>query len=177
LQISTEGLDVPKRIRRGFEFIDPKFRDFTPEVEAELEVVLQLPKRATQHSAAYDIFASLPKYETIYIEPGEKQYIPTNIKAYMWPTEVLLMWPRSSQGIKLDLMLANTTGVIDSDYCDNPDNDGHIGIFLRNVGTERAEIKAGDRIAQCMFTTYLIVDGELFDDLPKRVGGVGHTGR
>lgn len=178
MQLPTEGLDVPKRVRRGFEFIDPKHREYSPEVEKELGVVLQLPKRATQHSAAYDIFASLPESNVIYIEPGEKQFIPTNIKAYMWPTEVLLMWPRSSQGIKFDLMLANTTGVIDSDYCDNPDNDGHIGIFLRNVGDRRAEIRAGDRIAQCMFTTYLIVDGESYDDvMPKRVGGVGHTGR
>ncbi|MNB67137.1 Deoxyuridine 5'-triphosphate nucleotidohydrolase [compost metagenome] len=177
MQLPNEGLTGYKRLARGFEFIDPKHREYSPEVEKELGVVLQLPKRATQKSAAYDIFASLPANNVIYINPGEKQFIPTNIKAYMMDWEVLLMWPRSSQGIKLDLMLANTTGVIDSDYCDNPDNDGHIGIFLRNVGDRVAEIRAGDRIAQCMFTTYLRTDNDEAEALPERVGGVGHTGR
>lgn len=158
---------------RGFEFIDEKFWEISRERMNKLGLRMKLPQRATSKSAAYDIFA----IEGGTIEPGKKMYFPTHVKAFMMSSEVLLMWPRSSQGIKLDLMLANTTGVIDSDYYNNPTNDGHIGIFLRNVGKEPVVIKPGDRIAQCMFTIYLIADDDNPAALPERLGGVGHTGR
>ncbi|MMZ45238.1 Deoxyuridine 5'-triphosphate nucleotidohydrolase [compost metagenome] len=159
--------------RRGFEIIDENYWTIPPEVLEETGVEIKLPKRATQQSAAYDFFA----LNDAVILPGQSVYFPTHIKAYMQPGEVLLMYPRSSQGIKLSLMLSNTTGVVDADYYSNPENDGHIGIYLRNVGSTAAIIKAGDRIAQGMFTEYLMVDGEEYVELPKRVGGTGSTGR
>jgi dUTP pyrophosphatase len=158
------GSDVFNR-GRGFEVIDHRFRR-----DISKEVIL--PRRATQQSAAYDIFS----LETHSILPGQKQKFHTDVKAYMRSDEVLLMYPRSSQGIKLDLTLANTTGVIDADYYSNPENDGEIAIFLRNVGDVPVMIKEGDRIAQAVFTKYLVADNEPAD-LPERTGGVGSTGR
>ena len=100
----------------------------------------------------------------------------TRLKAYMQKGEVLKLYPRSSLGIKRNLMLSNTTGVIDESYYGNRDNDGHILIALRNLGTEPVEIKAGEKVAQGIFEKYLTTD----NDRPvndKRVGGVGSSGK
>lgn len=90
---------------------------------------IYLPLRATRTSAGYDFFA----VQDLYIKPGKTAKFWTDIKVYLQPDEVLLMVPRSSIGIKRDLMLANTVGVIDSDYYNNPDNEGNIAICLRNL--------------------------------------------
>lgn len=150
---------------RGFEVV----ADWARKVPGQ-DVVL--PQRATQHSAAYDIFA----LENKVIYPGGRETFHTDVKAYMQPNEVLLLFPRSSQGIKLNLMLANTTGVIDADYYSNPQNDGSFSIVLRNMGGAPVEVRIGDRIAQAMFTSYLLADNEP-QDLPSRQGGVGSTGK
>ena len=129
-----------------------------------------LPARADRGSAGYDFYA--PKHYNC--EPHKVTKIWTDIKAYMMPDEVLLIDVRSSMGGKFHL--ANTIGVVDSTYYDNPDNEGNIGIFLVNDTDEVIEIEAGDRIAQGIFINYLIVD----NDAPlnkERVGGFGSSGR
>ena len=68
----------------------------------------------------------------------------TDIKAYMEADEVLTTHVRSSIGMKRGLVLANTTGIIDSDYYSNPDNDGNIGFMLRNLTDKEVVIKAGE---------------------------------
>lgn len=80
---------------------------------------------------------------------------------------------RSSMGGKW--RLANTIGYIDSDYYNNPSNDGNIGVFLQNTTNEILYIKRGDRIGQGSFCKYLITD----DDKPLselRLGGFGSSG-
>lgn len=57
----------------------------------------------------------------------------TDIKAYMWEGEALILVPRSSTGIKHDLMIANTIGLGESDFYENEDNDGNYCIALRNL--------------------------------------------
>lgn len=157
---------MAKQKVRGFEVVADWARS-VPGVE------VRLPQRATRRSAAYDIFS----LETKRIMPGEKVEFGVDVKVYMQPDEVLHMYPRSSHGIKLDLMLANTTGVIDSDYYSNPDNDGRINVFLRNLGSEPVLVFQGDKIAQAEFAKYLLADDDDPESLPERVGGVGHSGR
>jgi len=60
----------------------------------------------------------------------------TDIKAYMKEGEALILAPRSSTGIKHDLMVANTIGVGESDFYENVDNDGNYCIALRNLKPE-----------------------------------------
>ena len=131
--------------------------------------LVELPKRGTVESACYD-FKALK--DTI-IKPGEVSIFGTGVKAYMPFGEVLKIYVRSSIGIKRGLMLANGTAIIDSDYYNNRDNEGHIMIALRNMTDSPVEIKAGERIAQGMFQSF-------FDcgDFPKetRSGGIGSTG-
>lgn len=157
---------VLRKKLRGFEVVADWARQ-VPEAE------VKLPTRGSQYSAGYDIYA----LETKTIMPGQKVSFATDIKVYMRPDEVLHLYPRSSLGIKRDLMLANTTGVIDADYYENPENDGAFTVVLRNMGDSPITIKAGERIAQCEFAKYLKADNDYNKKLPRRKGGVGSTGR
>ena len=150
---------------RGFEVVAPWARK-VPLAE------VTLPTRGTAQAAGYDIYA----LESKTIRPGGKVEFPTDVKVYMQKDEVFHLYPRSNQGIKFDLMLANTTGVIDADYYENPDNDGAFTIVLRNLGTDNYYVHAGDRIAQGEFAKFLVADNDYGKKLPKRKGGVGSTG-
>ena len=93
----------------------------------------------------------------------------------MCTDEVLLLYVRSSVGIKRHCVLANGTGVIDSTYANNPDNDGNITIALTNVGDQVQYFNKGERVMQGVFVKYLITD----HDCPlsnTRKGGIGSSG-
>lgn len=138
-----------------------------PNVYVSEEVLL--PRRGTSKSAGYDIIN--PVNGAIIIKPNEKVLIWTNVKSYMQDNEVLIAVVRSSMGIKLDLSLANTLGVIDSDYYDNPNNEGNIGVCLRNTGNEQVVIQYGDAIGQAIFLPYLVSDNCNTEE--RRVSGIG----
>lgn len=130
---------------------------------------VQLPERATMFSAGYD-FRSL---DDVIIKPHERATVATGVKSFMLPDEVLLLFPRSSLGIKKGVTLANGVAVIDADYYNNAKNDGHIFICLHNFSNEEQKIETGERIAQGIFQTY-----RSCGDLPSntRTGGTGSTG-
>lgn len=132
-----------------------------------------LPLRSTTGSAGYDFF--LPKnLGDIFIPYGDKFFFWTNVKVKMPLGIVLILVVRSSVGIKKGLMLTNTEGVIDSDYYGNKENDGNIGISIRNVGEpEGALIKGGDAVAQGIFHMYM--SAENCNGLDDRYGGFGST--
>ncbi len=129
----------------------------------------KMPVRATKNSAGYDIYSPID----IVIEPKSMEMIWTNIKAQFEPDEVLLLCVTSGMG-KHQIMLANTLGVIDSDYYGNVSNDGNLGFRLYNFGDTPYEIKAGDKIGQGIFMKYLTVDNEA-EITSERVGGFGST--
>lgn len=71
-------------------------------------------------------------------------------------------------------MLANTIGVIDSDYR------GEIMVFFYNYGKENQVIKNGDRLAQLVIQPYQKFDIELVDELEDTARGeegFGSTGK
>lgn len=88
-----------------------------------------LPSRATPGSAGYDFF--LP-FSEICLGPNDTVIIPTGIKCKLDERFMLQLYPRSSHGIKHRISLANTVGIIDSDYYNNEDNEGHIMVALHN---------------------------------------------
>lgn len=131
-----------------------------------------LPTRNDKGSAGYDFYTPVQ----LVIEPGQMVKFKTHIKAQMEQDEVLMLYVRSSIGIKKNLMLANTTGVIDSTYYNNPDNEGNIIGALYNYGTETQVIEAGERVMQGMFIKYLTT----VNDIPlntTRTGGIGSSGK
>jgi len=93
----------------------------------------------------------------------------------MGEDEVLILANRSSNPGKKGLILANSIGVIDSDYYGNPDNDGHIMFAFYNIKDEDIEIKKGDAIGQAIFQRFLTVDNDLAEG--TRQGGFGSTNK
>lgn len=98
--------------------------------------------------------------------------IATGLKVYCQPDECLVILNRSS-GAKRGIVLANGVGLIDADFYNNPENDGHFRILIFNVSDKVLHIKKGDRIAQAIFQKFLLAD----NDTPgsQRVGGIGST--
>lgn len=141
-------------------------------VSAYAEKGIALPVRKTAMSAGYDLAAA----EAAHLEPGEAAMIPTGLKAYMQGDEVLYIHIRSSLAVKRNLVLTNSVGVVDADYYNNPDNEGHIYIALINRGTESVDIGRGERIAQGIFQKYLVAEGDVAGEGAERVGGFGSTG-
>lgn len=132
---------------------------------------LKLPKRATTNSAGYDVFSPF----SFILNCGESINIPTGFKSYMNKNEKLVFHPRSGLGFKFFVRLANTTGIGDSDYFDNIDNEGHYWIKIRNEGSKILSVNKGDAIAQCIFEDYKLADGDSHKG-KARIGGFGSTG-
>lgn len=130
----------------------------------------KLPQRATRRSAGYD-FYSLFDF-TLKID--ESIILPTGVKVYMQDDEQLDIRIRSSLGFKHGIRIKNQLALIDADYFNNENNEGHIWIALQNKGKFDWMFRQGDAIAQGTFHKYLIVD----NDVPvkeERVGGLGST--
>lgn len=81
--------------------------------------------------------------------------MPTGIKSYFDKEEVLLLVVRSSMGFKYNIRLCNQVGVIDADYYNNKDNEGHIWLMIQNEGEKEYNFKKGEAIAQGLFMKYL----------------------
>lgn len=131
---------------------------------------ISIPERKTASSAGYDLEAAADAI----VPPKTITAIPTGLKAYMEKDEYLSIFIRSSLAFKRGLMLANNTGIIDSDYYNNPDNEGHLMIGLYNTGSEAITIQRGERIAQGIFMKYLTCDDDCAEG--TRLGGFGSTG-
>lgn len=130
-----------------------------------------MPTRKTARSAGYDL--SIPAGNEIIIHPNETVKVKSDIAAFMEDNEVLLIFIRSSAGIKKKLAIANGTGIIDSDYFGNPDNGGNIILAIRNYGEETVILQPKERIAQGVFMKYLTTGDKPTDE---RLGGIGSTG-
>lgn len=145
-------------------------RKFYPVKNAPADTVL--PKRKTAKSAGYDFVLPCD----VRLNPRSvSAIIQTNVKAFMPDDEVLMLYIRSSIGIKQHVTLANGTGIIDADYFSNPDNDGNIGICLQNNSNEIVSFKKGERIMQGIFVKYAVCDSD--DTNEVRKGGFGSTGK
>lgn len=128
-----------------------------------------IPKRATKNSAGYDISS----VEDIIIKPHDIAFIKTGLKAYMANDEVLNIYIRSSMPRKKGITLANNVGIIDADYYENEDNDGHIMVMVYNITNSDVLIKKGERIAQGVFQKYYLCDEDA--TIESRKGGFGST--
>ena len=154
-----------KKKMRKFEIVNNQFRK-TKKGE------IKLPTRADVGSAGYDFYTPID----FTLKPGETKIIATDVKVNMNKNEVLLLFIRSSIGIKRNVILSNCVGVIDSTYYSNSDNDGNICGAFTNLGTEVQKFKAGDRVMQGVFVKYLTTK----DDKPvskQRTGGIGSSGK
>ncbi len=136
---------------RDFEKIS--FEQFQKDIcnDKELYDNYKLPVRDSIATAGYDFIL----INDLEIMPNQIIKIPTGVKSYFENDEVLLLVVRSSTGFKYNIRLVNQVGIIDADYYNNKDNEGHIFIKIQNEGNETVKFKAGDAIAQGIFIKYL----------------------
>ena len=141
---------------RKFEKIS--FEQFKKDIsdDKKLYEEYSLPVRKTAKAAGYD-FLAIQDYE---IKPGEILKIPTGVKAEYPDDEFLMLVVRSSMGFKYNVRMCNQVGVIDKDYYNNKDNEGHIWVRLQNEGDKDYVVKKGDGIIQGLFMKYLTIDNE-----------------
>lgn len=142
---------------------------------------ITLPRRATKYSAGYDFFSP---FLDIPLYAGESVIIPTGIKMELMSGCFLALYPRSSYGFKYKMRLDNTVGIIDKDYYNNPNNEGHIMIKIccekeqskSDLGRPIVQIGENSKFAQGIIMPY----GITCDDNPcdnERSGGIGSTGK
>ncbi len=58
------------------------------------------------------------------------------------------------------IICGNSVGIIDADYCDNPDNEGEILLQLVNLSPFAIQLKRGDKIGQGIIKSYGITDND-----------------
>lgn len=148
---------------RDFEKIS--FERFKKDIKDDIELYNEysLPKRDSFYSAGYDIYI----LEDLTIKPGERKKVPTGIKSYFDKEEVLLLVVRSSMGFKYNIRLCNQVGVIDADYYNNKDNEGHIWLMIQNEGDEEYNFKKGEAIVQGLFMKYLTTKSDKSINIPR----------
>lgn len=132
-----------------------------------------LPKRATEGSAGYDLFALTD--EEIPVYPNQPVRIRTGIAVSMPSRDMVgFVYPRSGLASKFGLIPSNCVGVIDSDYR------GEIMVSLTNLSQTIYLLKPFERIAQLVFAPIILPDFEEVDELQETErgsGGFGSTGQ
>ena len=136
---------------------------------------IHLPIRKTKCSAGYDVEAAedvtIPAFK-----PGVKPtLVKTGLKAYCAEDEYYMLVNRSSNPGKKGLILANSIGIIDSDYYGNESNDGHFMFAYYNFFEHDVQVKKGDVIGQVIFSKYFKVDNDNAEGI--RTGGFGSTNK
>lgn len=163
---------------------------------------LSLPVRKTKASAGYDFQVAedtiIPSYGQEYNRVYHNYYsncenpvsltrineitkdekfrptlVPTGIKCEMPQGFYLELSVRSSCPLKHWLILANGVGIIDADYYNNPDNEGHIFFQIINLSPFDIVLKKGDAIGQGIFKKYYLTDNDAAN--AERQGGFGST--
>ena len=99
--------------------------------------------------------------------------VPTGIKCYLDEGYYLELSVRSSCPLKHWLILANGVGIIDSDYVDNPDNEGHIFFQIINLSPFDIQLQKGDIIGQGIIKQYHTTENDVA--VGVREGGFGST--
>jgi dUTP pyrophosphatase len=158
-----------------------------------------LPAYATEGSACFDIRACIKagQYLKAYnswnkeqklvvkasvgqdsnafqLPPGIRVLVPTGLIFDIPEGQVMKMYIRSSVALKKGLVMANGTGIIDSDYVEES------FMMLQNITDSLVTIANGDRLSQCMLVP--VEQHELVEttDRPEqktdRNGGFGSTG-
>lgn len=178
----TEFLKAPPKVGDFQKISDAEFQKCLSNMENSKAAALReiydnkfdefKPSRSTTGSAGYDFVA----WDDVVIPPNDSVVIPTYLKCQIKPTYMLCIYPRSGMGFKYGVHLANTIGVIDSDYYGCESNDGHIMVKLTNPLNQPIEIHRGDKFCQGIFIPF----GITYDDSPqseRRHGGIGSTGK
>ena len=131
-----------------------------------------MPKRGSEYSAGYDLFACIDAPVTL--APHETLKIGTGISASVPEGYFGAVFARSGLAAKQGLRPANCVGVCDSDYR------GEYIVALHNDTEFPQTVSNGDRIAQLVILPFMEADFEFVDELDvtgRGAGGFGSTGK
>lgn len=152
--------------------------EFFPEDKENNEYIqniynnIKLPTRGTAKSAGYDFFIPM---EAVFL-PGGEMVIPTGIKCVNIPDDKwLAIYPRSGIGSKYRFIITNLTGIIDADYPDSEEKEGHILVKMANDGEYELYLDQGKAFCQGIIQDYYITEND--SCTAKRTGGFGSTNR
>lgn len=162
-----------------------------------------LPIRKTAHSAGYDLtvaedicvppvvnhIKTLDNQYTTYISTlnlkevatltktfdAKPTLVSTGVKCQLDPGYYLELSPRSSTPLKYWLVMANSVGIIDADYYNNPDNEGEIFLQLINLSPFNIQLHKGDVIGQGIIKKYEVTNDD--KAIGERLGGFGSTSK
>lgn len=159
-----------------------------------------MPRRGTAASAGYDFVVAedivIPPYVSLMSEINAPECQPvtlaemaaltkrtgakptlvsTGIKCHLPTNMYLELSVRSSTPLKHWLIMANSIGIIDADYCNNPDNEGEIFFQMINLSPFPIQLKKGDKIGQGIIKPYEKVRNDNAEG--SRQGGFGSTSR
>ena len=183
-----EGIIVPYRKTAdsaGYDFYCAEDTVIFPAVDIGADFLAKLSNKISANSKnkeeALTNWLNENKYLTLdEIAALNKEFntkvnlIPTGIKCYLPHGYYLQLSVRSSLPLKHWLIMANGIGVIDADYYNNPDNEGHIYFQLINLGQYPIIIKKGDCFGQGIILPYNVTNED--NTTAARVGGFGSTG-
>ena len=99
--------------------------------------------------------------------------VSTGMKCQLDPGTYLELSVRSSCPLKYWLIMANSVGIIDADYYNNPDNEGEIFFQMINLSPYDIQLKKGDIIGQGIIKPYLTTEDD--NASGERTGGFGST--
>ena len=169
------------------------------------DIEFDMPARKTAHSAGYDMvvaedvllhpinahqtnlqeawfkdgadwFYDLNKMAKLTKEIKSKPaLVSTGVKCYLDHGYYLELSVRSSTPLKYWIIMANSVGIIDADYADNPDNEGEIFFQLINLSPIPIKLRKGDIIGQGIIKKYEVTDDDAAAG--ERLGGFGSTSK
>lgn len=124
------------------------------------------------HGVMCDLAAS----ETVELKQGEVKIIPLGVSMKLPYSDFGIVVPRSSTCLKHGIMMANSIGIIENEYCGDGDVWGFVAYAIRDTVIER-----GTRIAQFMPAPFIpdwntIIFKEIESMGCADRGGYGSTG-
>jgi dUTP pyrophosphatase len=153
----------------------------------------RMPRRATDGSAGYDLFAYFRERTvdcsdgtklwstpaaltgdrwTFELAPGAMALIPLGFKARLPVGYEAQVRPRSGAAFKKGLAIPNAPGTVDSDFPDE------WRVIVRNATAQPLTLEHGERIAQMVLQRYEVlpfIPGQVARST-ERAGGFGSTG-
>lgn len=161
-----------------------KIDEIAKEVQGDIPLLLALEAKdneaLTKEAQKYfdrfqgDFTLDLNQMKALVKAAGTKlTLVPTGIKCKLEDDQVLHLYIRSSCPLNHYLFLGNGTGVIDSDYYNNEDNEGHIFFQIINLSPFNIVVKKGDIIGQGEITRFCKTDDDEANGV--RTGGFGST--
>lgn len=130
----------------------------------------QMPQYATGGAACFDLHAN----DSVGVVGGHSVEVSTGLAFEVPVDHVMLVFSRSGHGFKNGVRLANSVGVIDSDYR------GEVKVKLHNDGQGDFVVEQGARVAQAMvlpITRMPLLQVEELSATERGEAGFGSTGQ